>query len=385
MVARTRTRNSDLQTGVITYASGAAPLQSERWGKIENCQDIVGDMFDTNGNLKDHRFDMTTITQRGHQTTGTVGGGASQRYFLNKINALPSAGAALIRTSSEIEQLRVRLLSSTGPLTPKVNLPLFIFELKDIPMMLKHAGDLLHKIRSPSGLSPHKEAAAATLAYQFGWAPLLGDLAKLIQFSSLVKKKQAELDKANSSRGLQRRMTFPDITDSETTDNVLLVSDCGIMRGSVTVTRTNKAWATVRWKLRSGQRYGRKPSHNEAFRTALGLNLGMIPITVWKALPWSWMIDWFADISNVMQANYNMMFYSPTAINFMENRINESTTSGGSNANGFVTPGSYRKEVKLRSQLSSSSAKVTLRVPFLDTFKLSILSSLAILRLSGKR
>lgn len=385
MTSRIRTRESDMQYGRIDYTSGQSVLSS-RIGKYEKCTDVTGDMFDSNGNLKDHPFEMVTTTLRGHATNGVKDAGSyGQATFTNVINIFPSAGNEIVISSSEKDQLRVRLLASTGPLTPKVNLPLFIFELKDIPMMLKHAGDLLHKIRSPSGLSPHKEAAAATLAYQFGWAPLIGDIAKLINFSELVKRRQVELEKANSQRGLQRRMTFETKSQSQTKDNVLLVSNMGSIYGSTVATQTTRSWATVRWKPKGGQQYGRKPSHNEAFRTALGLNLGQIPITVWKALPWSWMIDWFADISNVMQANYNMIFYSPTAINFMENRVTEISTSGGTNAYGSVSPGTWRRERKLRSQLSTSTAKVTMRVPYLDTFKLSILGSLAILGLTGRR
>ena len=187
MPARTRYRQSDIQTGVITYASGANPLYSSRVGKDETCKDIIGDMFNTDGTIKDHPFDMLTITARGHRTTGVRGSGNSAAYFDQKINSFPSAGSEIIISPSEKDQLRVRLLASTGPLTPKVNLPLFIFELKDIPMMLKHAGDLLHKIKTPSRLSLDKEAAAATLAYQFGWAPLIQDLSKLINFSELVQ------------------------------------------------------------------------------------------------------------------------------------------------------------------------------------------------------
>lgn len=385
MTSRTRTRESDMQYGRIDYTSGQSVLSS-RVGKYEKCTDVIGDMFDSNGNLKDHTFEMVTTTIHGHTTNGVKpAGNNGQATFTNVINTFPSAGSEIVISSSEKDQLRVRLLASTGPLTPKVNLPLFIFELKDIPMMLKHAGDLLHKIRSPSGLSPHKEAAAATLAYQFGWAPLIGDIAKLINFSELVKRRQVELDKANSQRGLQRRMTFETKSQSQSKDNVLFTSDMGFIYGSTTATQTTKSWATVRWKPKGGQRYGRKPSHNEAFRTALGLSPGQIPITVWKALPWSWMIDWFADISNVMQANYNMIFYSPSAINFMENRVIEISTSGGTNTYGSVSPGIWRRERKLRSQLSTSTAKVTMRVPYLDTFKLSILGSLAILGLTGRR
>lgn len=389
MPSRNRTRNSDLETGQILNADGSV-TNSSRWNVTEECTDVVGDMFDSNGLIKDHTFDLKKTTHKGHTTDGVRNAGAiNQAIFLNKINAIPSGGSPLIISSSEKEQFRVRLLSSTGPLTPKVNLPLFIFELKDIPMMLKHAGDLLHKIRSPSGLSPHKEAAAATLAYQFGWAPLIGDLMKLTQFAELTKRRQQELSKANSQRGSMRRMSFPDKKDVVVEDNKLLISDCGLVYGSITKTRITKSWATCRWKARGGQMIGKEPSHNEAFRSALGLNLGMIPITIWKALPWSWMIDWFADISNVMQANYNMIFYSPSAINFMENRVVITETSGGSNASGntsaTVSAGSLKIERKLRSQLSTSAAKVTLRLPFLDNFKLSILGSLTILGLSGRR
>lgn len=384
MVSRTRTRDSDLQTGMIVYASGSAPQIRERWGKREKCVDTVGDMFDSRGLLKDHPFDMTTTITEGNAVNGTSGESIYARTFVNYVQAIPAYSAITISSAMK-EQFRVRLLSSTGPLTPKVNLPLFIFELKDIPMMLRHAGDLLHKIRRPSGLSPHKEAAAATLAYQFGWAPLIGDLKKLVKFTDLVQKRQQELKQASSKKGMKRRMTFDEQTKTEQDDNVLISSISGVIRGSVTKRATTRSWATVRWTPRSGQRTGREPSHNEALRSALGINPGMIPITIWKALPWSWMVDWFADISNVMQATYNMIYYNPAAINFMEERTTEVFTSGGIASNGTSCSSGYEKVVrKLRTQLSSSSAKVTLRLPFMDSFKLSILGSLTILRLSRR-
>lgn len=246
--------------------------------------------------------------------------------------------------------------------------------------MLKHAGDLLHKIREPSRLSPAKEAAAANLAYQFGWAPLVGDILKLLDFEKHVMRRQIELSKANSRRGLKRRMPFLDVPPSLMShdDDVLLSSVAGNVRGSVTKTSSTRAWATVRWKVKSGQSYGKLATHNEAFRSALGLNLGMIPITVWKALPWSWMIDWFADISNTLQANYNMIYYNASSACFMEQRTQQVWTSGGTNSIGSLSAGYWRRDVKIRTPLSTSTSVNTLRVPFLDTFKLSILSSLTI-------
>jgi hypothetical protein len=101
-----------------------------------------------------------------------------------------------------------RVLATTGPLTPRVNLPLALFELKDVPQMLRHAGNLLHGLRSPSRLNKVKEAAAANLAYKFGWAPIIDDLGKLFDFSAAVRRKQRELKQANSSNGLRRRINL---------------------------------------------------------------------------------------------------------------------------------------------------------------------------------
>lgn len=380
MPLRNRTMTRDPQVGYTRSSDGSVNISS-RDGLRKECTDVIGEMFGVDGNLKDHQFNLTTVLQQGNVINArrNLGGGDWISYE-NRINTFPARLPEVTVSAGLRGQFFVRLLASTGPLTPKVNLPLFIFELKDIPLMLKHAGDLLHKIREPSRLSPAKEAAAANLAYQFGWAPLVGDILKLLDFEKHVMRRQIELSKANSRRGLKRRMPFLDVPPSLTSrdDDVLLSSVAGNIRGSVTKTSSTRAWATVRWKVKSGQSYGKLATHNEAFRSALGLNLGMIPITVWKALPWSWMIDWFADISNTLQANYNMIYYNASSACFMEQRTQQVWTSGGTNSIGSLSPGYWRRDVKIRTPLSTSTSVNTLRVPFLDTFKLSILSSLTI-------
>lgn len=380
MPLRNRTMTRDPQVGYTRSSNGSVNISS-RDGLRKECTDVIGEMFGVDGNLKDHQFNLTTVLQQGNVINARrdLGGGDWISYE-NRINTFPARLPEVTVSSGLRGQFFVRLLASTGPLTPKVNLPLFIFELKDIPLMLKHAGDLLHKIREPSRLSPAKEAAAANLAYQFGWAPLVGDILKLLDFEKHVMRRQIELSKANSRRGLKRRMPFLDVPPSLMShdDDVLLSSVAGNVRGSVTKTSSTRAWATVRWKVKSGQSYGKLATHNEAFRSALGLNLGMIPITVWKALPWSWMIDWFADISNTLQANYNMIYYNASSACFMEQRTQQVWTSGGTNSIGSLSAGYWRRDVKIRTPLSTSTSVNTLRVPFLDTFKLSILSSLTI-------
>ena len=384
MPSRTRTRNEGVITG-FTLKNGVVVNTTTDYSHVQRCVDVVGEMY-LGGVLQDHLFDLTSTRESGNRINAERNFSGDTLTYVNRSNSWPGFLSEVRVSSSLRGDFFVRALASTGPLTPKVNLPLAVFELKDLPAMLKHAGDLLHKLKSPSGLKPAKEAAAANLAYQFGWAPLLEDLEKLMNFTSLVRKRQIELSKANSSRGLLRRMTFPDVPEPlyQHNANVLIASVAGNIYGSVTKTSSTRAWMTVRWKVKDGQNYGRIASHEEAFRSALGLNLGMIPISIWKALPWSWMIDWFADISNVLQANYNMIYYRASSVNFMEQRTLTVKVSGGMNPLGTLSAGTRTRLIKLRTPLGTNTRVETMRVPFLDTFKLSILSSLAIQRLYSR-
>lgn len=277
-----------------------------------------------------------------------------------------------------------RILATSGPLTPNIYLPVSIFELRDIPRMLKHAGDLLHKIANvgKTGLSPLQEGAAATLAYQFGWAPLIQDIGKLLSFSDTVKKRQKTLAGAHTSRGINRRVILSKSNVVTKQGTTYICSYGGLlMQASYHTVNTLDQWATVRWRVTDPSMIGRVPTYNEALRTALGLNPGHIPVEVWKAIPWSWIIDWFADISNLMAANYNMVYYTPSRINVMTRRDCVVQWKGKLQGEFTFTGGSARR-LQLLRQPQAAVTSFRLRLPFLDSFKLSVLGSLTILKVS---
>jgi hypothetical protein len=270
-------------------------------------------------------------------------------------------------------------------LTPKVNLPLALFELKDIPGMLRHAGNLLHKIRHPSGLNPVKEAAAANLAYKFGWAPIIEDLGKLLDFTEHANRRQQVLKKAYSKRGVRRKIDLDSFSQSHS-GNLLVWSVYGSTLSPQYLGVVNsETWATIRWIVRDPTKYGYEPTFKEALHTALGFNKGQIPISVWKAIPWTWMIDWFTDISNILQANYNSIYFKPYRLSIMRTTVDTFEHKPILNINGsplnYLTPGQYKATFKSRYVNNSPSTNFTLRLPFLDSYKLSVLGSLAVLRM----
>lgn len=273
-----------------------------------------------------------------------------------------------------------RVLSQTGPLTPRLYLPVSLFELRDIPRMLQHAGDLLHKISRPRKLDLAAEAASANLAYQFGWKPLIEDIGKMIDFSDVVKKRQRMLKAAHSTNGVKRKV-FLDEDSSKGPSGSSLVN--ALMPNSKrTSQKTNKKWGTVRWTVRDQTQIGKEPSFGDAFRTAYGLNKGHIPINVWKAMPWTWAIDWFADISNVLQANYNMIYYKPSSVCIMTSLQTVYTYEqvGKPTDPSYFRGGKMFYTRKLRT-VHSPNASISLRLPFMDSFKLSILGSMTVLKL----
>lgn len=364
---RTRTRVKK-RTGQL---KNGAIWQSSSYSVTDVCSDVIGDY----GN--NHSFDSTQFTViEGGLYTEVV---SSTLEFSNVPCAIPFRGTIGFNPSDYL----AKLIARSGPLTPKLYTPVSIFELKDIPAMLRHAGDLLHKIYRPSGLNPVKEAAAANLAYQFGWAPLMGDIGKMLDFADVVRKRQRILAGAHSTRGIRRKVILDSI-QLATHGKVTVYSSFGrLLEPSSMRKLERKVWGTVRWKVKDQSQIGRMPTFNEAFRTAYGFNRGHIPIEIWKALPWSWAIDWFANISEVLEANYNMIYYKPFGACFMvQDTFTTSTSPIYKGPLVIYTPGNFTKINRRRFPYNlGSSVNLSIKLPFLDNFKLSIISSLAITRL----
>lgn len=383
MAGRTRTRTRVAVHGTYGYVGQFQTTRDLSFRDV--CADTVGNYHSDNALQIDHFRGVGAIMN----SRISVNNGALIYLYqsvpmFNLVTNIPSNPFGPDVSQSFVN----RLLASSGPLTPRINVPLFIFELRELPRMLKDTGDYLHGLRKRPRIPSDRDVAAQTLAYQFGWGPLVGDIVKMLSFVDTVKKRQDELRKANSSRGLKRRVTLDPMTE-QTTESKLAwsASPMGGITVTCVTTHTRESWATCRWNLRSGQNIGRDPTFSEAFNAALGLNRGMIPIDVWKSLPWSWAIDWFADISNLLQANYNMIYYSPGKVCIM-NRIKSEMAipEYGTPTRGLIfTSGTRTRETLYRTVVSNPSSIPTLRVPFLDSFKLSILGSFTILRIRGRR
>jgi hypothetical protein len=282
-----------------------------------------------------------------------------------------------------------KIVAATAPLRPRVYPITNMLEFRDVPRMLKHAGDLLLNLwKGPVPyLSKAQNAASATLAWQFGWWPILQDLMKVCDFGTLVDKRLKEIDFLNSGKTVRKGVNSGVYKDGINSAVTLHSTKGVVIQPRATVSRFTQCWASVRWALAANQYLaGVKPTWLEAFKSVYGLTpLDMI-VQVWKALPWSWLIDWFANLSEALENAHNLLFYTPSRINKMwlssylvtYDPLKPSLTQ-------VFSGGTLERTVKNRVQLSPQDVLgVRLNVPFLDAFKLSVLGSLTIVKLSRR-
>lgn len=252
--------------------------------------------------------------------------------------------------------------------------------------MLKHAGDLLLKVGGGRRfMSPDAELASSTLAYQFGWAPIIEDLSKMVKISEIIDRRHRELEKAHSQRGLKRRISLGSSSTTGPEGSEVFLSTAGsqTLKGRRSNTQTSKRWATIRWRAADPDQWGRPPSRAFAAASATGFRLGQIPVTLWQVLPWTWLIDWFADVAARMQALSNLWEYTPSNACVMETIESVDTWRITQNSAGLAIGGlENRRIIKSRVVLATSDLALNpIKLPYLDGFKLSILGSLAVLRL----
>jgi hypothetical protein len=264
------------------------------------------------------------------------------------------------------------LLADTNPARPSVDLPVSILELRDLPRLFKIAGDTFLK-----------KGASSYLNYQFGWKPFLNDLKGILDFHTVVDRRVRQLSALYNKGGSRHR------ADNGTAFSESTASDGSWQGNPLFLHRTSSgtAWITVRWipvrDLRNNIP-AKDELYEKAFRAAFGLNLNIA--TVWEALPWSWLIDWFSDVGDYLSVYHNNVDFVPGPCYQM---VQQELYAGKGPKSLPATSSSWpllkvdnlstrTRVIKTRTIVTPSP--ITGSVPFMTPRQLGILGSLAVLR-----
>ena len=265
----------------------------------------------------------------------------------------------------------------TNPSRPYVDLPVAIAEL----------GDIVRLVRD-TGASAIEKAAGANIKYQFGVLPLAGDIAKLIDFQFAFKKRMGELERLAGPRGLRRTVEEGGYSahDSYTAtgQSVGILLELRIHR----FTRRRRK-VHIRWKpdyVIPNRHSVQRHMSTLLWRTMLGFRNRASTwdhaASLWQAIPWSWLVDWFGNVGDYLNAQRNVIPASIESINLIDHRWTEFRIRANNLSQvKYFSPCQIVLEDKVRRAITFSSPVGLL--PILSGRQVGILTSLSVLR--GRR
>lgn len=184
------------------------------------------------------------------------------------------------------------------PAKPSFSIATFIGESRDLPRLLKARVEGL------------KTISDWWLAVQYGWLPLLEDIKSMIHFVDKMNS-QVEFFLDNAGKPIRRKGT---VMTNKTVDLVYdssgAATDAGIttrLNGRFYPTNYSQCRSTITRSLEQSIHFagefvywfdGHPPDRTQLAAKLAGLEV--TPQVVWNLIPWSWLIDWFTNLGDLI-------------------------------------------------------------------------------------
>ena len=204
-------------------------------------------------------------------------------------------------------------LGRANPSAPTVSVWNFLYELKDIPHMVKTVGKYMRKygpnpkLNWPRTMSSDvgKELGDIYLNWTFGWDLYLKDIWALLDFVGAVKQRQSDLE--DLRRGSLKKSVR--ISSSQTTDvRSFYVGPLyqSTLKIEINTIWQRDVWARVRYKpTQATFKFIGQDYEATARRLAFGHDISVS--SIWNAIPWSWLEDWFTTAGDYFSAHNNLL------------------------------------------------------------------------------
>lgn len=303
--------------------------------------------------------------------------GIGSKYFTHP--GPSSWGNMSLPEADNVSWDAANIWARSNPSRPAVLLPVFWLELREIPDMIRQAGRFLLHARNWRRYvrkdSQTRDLATANLAFQFGWAPLVGDLWKIATFQDAVDKRRKLIDKLYSGKGLRRTGKLGSTSKTFQGSGNANFGSYRNFYVSYLGLATKQSWFVAKWKPTQPSAL---PPSDGALRAHLtGVHPSHILENVWEALPWSWLIDYFTNIGDVIQAGNNYLA-TPAGGSVMTTSTSAASHPASQQGLDALSAGTVRFIRRSRAPLGGAS--LTASLPNLEAGQLSILGSLAVLK-----
>lgn len=365
MPVRIRVKDTDFVLGTATESTGAVFERGRYFGR-----DYIRDISPSSG---DGELDIVHSKHSG----GTLNGvhwwnpGLSVTYnkwIADRYQTFDAWSVAPDFSDFDINDFAARVGSAGNPSKPHVDLPISFVELRELPQLMRSfGGPLLRRFSN------------AYLGAEFGIKPFINDIYSLMDFTVAVEQRIKRLERlvkyGYDIKKTQYRTDYWRGNPSEVWVNSLNFGVKAIERPSA----KRKIWGYSKWvptnpfTFRSDIELAEK-----ARRLVLGLN-NVSFASLWNAIPWTWLIDWFSNVGDVLETHRNSheihcagIFLCVEQTKYLRSAMSFSESSG-------VRMSPFVSEV-VQKYRTVAPVFPSLTAPILDGRQLGILSAIGIQR-----
>jgi len=285
---RTRSKFTYGPTGSRIYFGGQT-WQTEYYDSFNVCRD-------TSGKVRHQPLEINSFEGGGGIINGSTEYASFDNYPCDYLAFTSKDRVISTPNRPSDSELVVKLLAKTNPSTPQFGVATSLAELKDFPGMIRDLGNIYN-----SGIlkqfSSIKGTSSAYLQWKFGWEPIIRDLLNVTKFHDAVHRRFNRLKNLKKSgRETMRRVLWK---QRDTHQQYMVYQSLGVYIDDMSNINTyGKVSGYVDWVLDNPDAL---PSTNPelmflASNIALGLRPGLT--TMWNLLPWSFIIDWFSNLSD---------------------------------------------------------------------------------------
>jgi hypothetical protein len=306
MKARTRTRDKQSSSGRVFYppslAGGPYPFQKEFW----KCDDFIEKKKDeltgltppSSLSLRKGYFKPCFMNYRLTWINGPV------EYHTLEYDATnlpcrvfsglsdPPLGWTYLEGATTNE-LVAKLLAKSNPFRYDVSIPVMTLELVEAASLLKLASANFVSL-----------IGSAELNRVFGWEATARDIKSLAKITVSIENRIKEFNDLISKGGLRRKVWLargkgsrPEYEDS------IFSNSMGEWKGKVTTWYESEVWGSVRWAPNRASPIDltKLTAFNEALKIVLDLR-SPDASTIWEGIPYSWLLDYFLNVGDTLQA-----------------------------------------------------------------------------------
>lgn len=274
-------------------------------------------------------------------------------------------------------------MARTNPSRPFVNPGELLQNLFTLPKMLRDIGDLLKSGKSAIGA---QGVANQALAAKFGWVPLINDISNLLDVFRQIDRRNDELKRLYSMKGLRRRVKLRDLSTFTQTNWAI---DSGFplyMTGTENTRNRVIQWGVMRWKPTSHPSYHLSDTERLqlAKRLVLGISASGAFASSWDLIPWTWLLGWVTNVKSYVLAHGNTVPCAPSGPIMVMSEVTQDRWAHKINLGSGYSGGEGHTQYVWKLRHVATKPSLSAYLPYLTGDRLSTLSLLAVQRLTRR-